>query len=748
MPGTVAKIALSAATYWIDKPYSYAVPEELSSSVCMGKRVYVPFSRGNRRSEGVVLSVSEESTEGLKSIESVLDETPVLTDEQIALALFMRDHYFCTAYDAFRVMLPAGMWFNDSGSMRVKDKITEYVRLEISAEEAAELAEKKKKTASRQSIILRELSMFEELPVRELLSFTGTSRPALKALVDSGCCSIIETESFRRPEGYESEPRPIPVLNDGQNRVFLGIKELVSAGKAGAALLQGVTGSGKTSVYIKLIDDVLSRGKSAVLLVPEIALTPQMLRTFSSYFGDNIAVMHSSLTLGERFDEWKRIKNGKARLVIGTRSAVFAPVDNPGIFIIDEEQEDTYKSENSPRYNAQDIAKFRCVKNSCLLLLGSATPRVSSRYMAETGKYSFFRLDSRYNDKRLPDVSIVDMKEELRSGNPSSISLFLRDEIQKNIDSGEQTILFLNRRGANRLVTCGECGYIYKCPNCSVSLTYHTAGSKLTCHYCGYTRKPDRMCPDCGGILRYVGAGTQLIENELRDLFPDSEVMRMDADAVSRNGGHRRMFDRFRNENIPIMIGTQMVTKGLNFENVTLVGVISADQSLYTGDFRASERTFSLITQVVGRGGRGEKAGRAVIQTFTPHNETICQAAVQNYDEFYDSEIAVRRLNDAPPFSMLLCVTASGEEEIRVLDACRCVKARLEFLLKDIPNTDILGPTPLNVVRVNNRFRYRINLRCDSSSEVRRILANVMAECNTDKRFRGISFYADSDPND
>jgi primosomal protein N' (replication factor Y) len=482
--------------------------------------------------------------------------------------------------------------------------------------------------------------------------------------------------------------------------------------------------------------------------VPEIALTPQMLHTFSSHFGDEVAVLHSSLSVGERYDEWRRVRAGKARLVIGTRSAVFAPCRDLGLIIIDEEQEETYKSENSPRYNARDIAKFRCARANCLLLLGSATPDIVSRYAAETGRYSYFRLENRFNEQELPAVRIVDMKQELRRGNGGSISAALRDELAANIERGEQSILFINRRGAHKLVSCGSCGYTYRCPRCSVSLTYHSARNRLICHYCGYSRRVDDSCPECGGILKYIGVGTQMVETELHELFPQIEVMRMDTDTVTPAGSHDALFTRFREENIPVMVGTQMVTKGLNFENVTLVGVISADQSLYAGDYRAGERTFSLITQVVGRSGRGEKPGRAVIQTYTPDNETIRQAARQDYDAFYASELELRRLQNAPPFRDILTLTASGADERMVLQACRFARDRLTGLLDARDGAVLLGPTPMAVVRVNNRYRYRVIVNGKNNAALRAALSQTVCECNTDKRFRGVSVFADNDPLD
>ncbi|MCM1149397.1 MAG: primosomal protein N', partial [Butyricicoccus sp.] len=541
---------------------------------------------------------------------------------------------------------------------------------------------------------------------------------------------------------------PLPELNAGQAAAFEGLSALLEMDSAEPALLFGVTGSGKTTVYIRLIDRALRAGRSAILLVPEIALTPQMLETFSSYFGEQIAVLHSSLSIAERYDEWKRVKNGSARLVIGTRSAVFAPAEDLGLVIIDEEQEETYKSESAPRYHARDVAKYRCAETNSLLLLGSATPDVESRYACETGRCSFFRLDERYNQMALPQVRIVDMKRELRAGNGTSISSFLRSELEENISRGEQSILFLNRRGASKLITCLDCGYNFKCPNCSVSLTYHSSNRRLICHYCGYTRTVAERCPDCGGELSYIGDGTQKIETQLRELFPGTEILRMDADTVAAAGSHDALLGRFRTERIPIMIGTQMVTKGLNFDDVTLVGVLSADQSLYCGDYRAAERTFSLITQVIGRSGRASRPGRAVIQTFTPENQVIRFAARQDYEAFFKQEIELRRVQKCPPFTHIITLTASGGDERLVISSCKRIRALLERALRSKPGVNILGPAPYPVVRVNNRYRYKISLACAQERQARALVSKMLIYCNTEKEFRGLSLYADMNPYD
>lgn len=745
---TIAKIAVSGIPFRLDRPFDYAIPLDMKEKVQPGVRVEVPFTRANRRTEGIVLALAPIGAyEKLKPISEVLDETPILTQAQIKLALWMHERFFCTVYEAVKAMLPAGLWFKN-GKRRVSDKYVTMAALAVPAEEAAEAAEQKRRRAPQQSELLRTLCAIGRAALPDLREFTGASLQSVRALRDAGLISLEDVPVYRRPEAPEVERQPLPKLNSEQTKAFKGILKLAGGKKASGALLFGVTGSGKTTIYIRLIAEMRRRGKTAILLVPEIALTPQMLRTFSSHFGDDIAVLHSSLSAGERLDEWRRIKNGEAGVVIGTRSAIFAPAEDLGIIIIDEEQEDSYKSENAPRYHARDVAKFRCAQDNALLLLGSATPDVESRWRAEQGSYAYFTLSRRFNEQSMPSVEIVDMKRELRRGNGSSISERLRSEISENLERGEQSILFLNRRGANKLITCVDCGFTYSCPNCSVSLTYHSFSRRLMCHHCGYTQRLDEHCPECGGTLKYVGTGTQKLEEELHELFPDTPVLRMDTDTVAPAGGHDVLLERFQAERIPIMVGTQMVTKGLNFENVTLVGVISADQSLYAGDYRATERTFSLITQVVGRSGRFEKPGRAVIQTFTPENETIRQAARQDYESFYRAEIELRRLQALPPFTELLCITMSGREESLVLGCA--AKARDELLdaTRSESGVRVLGPAPLSVLRVNNNYRYRVTLCAPTGRGLRRFVADIVARYSSDKQFRGVSVYADTNPSD
>lgn len=808
-----ARIAVSDVTYWVDRPYTYAVPEKLADRVRPGVRVAVPFG-GSRPREGVVLAMGGETDKRLKPILEVLDEEPLLSADQLKLALWMRERFFCTVMDAVRSMLPAGLWYNvwpvyclaggmdrdsayaaasgrgetlvldavighggrceladveavfgsknpgpalaalvkkgvlrtDAGaSRRAGDKTILRAALAIPAAQAMEKAGKMSR-AVRQSAVLRVLAELGEASVADLCYFTGAGRDTVKRLADKGLVTLSRETAYRRPDYGAGKFRPLPVLNADQKAAFDGILALADGSAPRAALLFGVTGSGKTTIYIHLIDEMLRRGKSSVFLVPEIALTPQMLQTFSSHFGDSIAVLHSSLSMGERYDEWKRIRAGEARVVIGTRSAIFAPVSDLGAVIIDEEQEDTYKSESAPRYHARDVAKFLCARHNALLLLGSATPDVCSRYYAETGRYSFFTLPERYNAMQLPQVRIADMKRELKAGNGTSISSVLRLELEDNIRRGEQSILFINRRGASKLVTCGECGHTYKCPNCTAALTYHSVGNRLMCHYCGHTQRPDSACPVCGGKLRFTGDGTQKVVEELQELFPDTEILRMDTDAVAPVGSHRALFEQFRVQRIPILVGTQMVTKGLNFENVTLVGVLNADQSLYGSEYRAGERTFSLITQVIGRSGRFEKPGRAVIQTFTPDNQIIQQAARQDYESFYTGEIALRKVLGTPPFSELFVLTASGPDETAVVRCCRDIRDEMARLTRDMPEAKVLGPAPLPVAKVNNTWRYRVTISCRDSKAVRTAVDRALTWSNDAKRYKGVSVYADYDP--
>ncbi|MEG1240508.1 MAG: primosomal protein N' [Oscillospiraceae bacterium] len=818
-----AKIALAAAPYAIDKPYDYALPPELAERAQPGMRVIVPFGAGNRRSDGLILALgTEDRARKLKSVITLLDETPVLDAQGIALALWMSRRCFCTVYDCAKAMLPAGLWFTlrdsyhisnsvthqqaleaagkseaatnlveilfanegtadlsqirtafgiknpapaiklladqgiitleSSASRGVGDKSEQLASLSIPAEEALAQVTPKRGSAPLRYAVVELLATVGTAATKEICYFTGASNATIKSLVKSGLLTLEKQETFRRVDIGPIEPAGPLTLTEEQQAAFLGLDALCREEKPAAALLYGITGSGKTQVYIKLIEETLKRGKTAMVLVPEIALTPQLLRIFTSYFGEKIAILHSSLRAGERYDEWKRIQSGRATVVLGTRSAVFAPLQNIGLIVLDEEQEYTYKSENVPRYHARDVAKFRCNEHKALLLLGSATPSVESMYCARNGVYSLFTLHRRFNEQALPSVLISDRKEDLRQGIPGDISSLLHRELAENIRRGEQSILFLNRRGTSRMVACSDCGAVPTCPRCSVYLTYHSANNRLMCHHCGHSERLPETCPQCGGRLEFHGTGTQKVQQELEELFPDVEVMRMDTDTVTATQSHDKLFTRFEQEKIPILVGTQMVAKGLDFENVTLVGVIAADLSLYVDDFRAAERTFSLLTQVVGRAGRGEKKGRAVIQTYTPDNEVIRFAASQDYDSFYDEEIHMRALRGCPPFQDVFVLTASGINEAAVLRACQRLRISLDTALAQPPYSEsapqLLGPAPAAVAKVNNRYRYRLTLSCKNTKEMRALIAHLIRSAQQDKVNKGVSIFADYNPMD
>ena len=513
------------------------------------------------------------------------------------------------------------------------------------------------------------------------------------------------------------------------------------------ALLYGVTGSGKTSVYIKLIQSCLDEGKSAMLLVPEIALTPQLLGLMAAYFGDRVAVLHSSLSAGERYDQWKRIRDGTAAVVVGTRSAVFAPCVRLGLMILDEEQEHSYQSGNTPRYSAREVAIWRGAKEKALVLLGSATPSVESMYRAKTGAYQLYTLPQRFGGRPLPAVTIVDMRQELKRGNDLAFSETLQDAIIDTHGAGKQTVILLNRRGNSRALVCVDCRETPECPRCSVRLTYHSANNRLMCHYCGYSQPVPARCPRCGGPLKAIGTGTQKAQQELQYLFPDLEIDRMDADTISAVNTHEKILEHFQKEHVPILIGTQMVAKGLNLPDVTLVGVLDADLSLYTDSFRAAETTFNMLTQVVGRAGRGDTPGRAVIQTMVPEHQVILLAAKQDYDGFYDLEINLRRMQHNPPFGDLVTVTFTGQEEAAVLRGAAKFRDSLSGWLRQ-PGSEgevctIFGPAPCPVPKINYHFRYRLTLRCRMTRQLRNVTANLLRQFQQDRLNRGVSAFVD-----
>ena len=809
----MVKVAVSAAPYSIDKPYSYLVPESLAAAAVPGVRVMVPFGRGNKESEGLILArVQEPKLPGSKAIRQILDSEPVLDKAGIDLALWMRGRYFCTVFEAVKTILPAGLWYGlreiwslamepeaarsaavgipgawqvldllekqggkadirvlrdalgdgaekplkamkkaeiltceTDAKRKIADKSHRMVELAVNTEDAYALTEPKRRSAPTRYEVVNFLATAGRTPAAEVSYYTGASARTLKAMEKAGLIAFSEEEELRVPSLDDVEPGPEIVLNEEQQRAFEEILGRVQAAKPSVTLLHGVTGSGKTQVYLRLVQETLALGKTAMVLVPEIVLTPQMMRKFSSYFGSRVAMLHSSLKMTERYDQWKRIRRGEVDVVLGTRSALFAPLKNLGLIIMDEEQEGSYQAENVPRYDAREVAKYLCVREKAALVFGSATPTVETAWAAEQGSYQKALLRRRYNENALPEVLIADLRQEILNGNPGLISTPLRQELEKNLAAGEQSILFLNRRGSSRMLLCGECGYVPQCPRCSTAMTYHSANGRLMCHYCGHSEPAADTCPECGGWMKHVGAGTQKVEEELRELFPEAGILRMDADTTA--GGHEEILQTFERERVPILLGTQMVAKGLDFENVTLVGVLSADISLYVDNYRAAERTFSLLTQVVGRAGRGGKTGRAVIQTYTPGNDVIRCAARQDYDAFYESEIRMRRLRRYPPFADLFTVTVSGTEEGRVLRAAVSVRETLRQLCRRpelaAGEPEVLGPAPAPVVKVNNRFRYRCTLVGKNDKATREMLAWLQKDFAKDSANRGMNLFVD-----
>lgn len=813
---SVARVAVSAATYSIDKPYDYLIPDQLAGLVQPGMRVVVPFGKGNKTSEGFVLAVAQDSKrEELKSVLEILDGESVLGPMQIKLALWLRERYFCTLYNAVKVLLPAGLWYRlreictlavdretalDAGTndkecriletlcahggsaemetlrlacgdgaasvakelqrrgllsieaaadRKVSDKQASQVELAVTVEEAMAAVEPKKRSAPMRFEVVKLLCTIGKALSSDICYFTGATMRTIKSLEKSGLVVISQVEVLRVPKPEPAGGEPI-VLSAEQQAAFDSVAGRMDQGAASCALLYGVTGSGKTSVYIRLLEEVVRRGKKGMILVPEIALTPQMMAKFTAYFGDKVVMLHSGLRMTERYDQWKRVRRGEVDIVLGTRSAVFAPLDNLGMIILDEEHESSYQSENPPRYHARDVAKFLCSQHHAILVLGSATPSVETTFQAQRGVYQKLILRSRFNQQPLPRVVIADMRDEVRAGNAGMISAPLRHELEENLKKGEQSILFLNRRGNSRMLLCGECGEAPECPRCSVPLTYHSANGRLMCHYCGHSERAPKLCPECGGLMKPIGAGTQKVEEELKSLFPSVKVLRMDADTVS--GNHEALLDRFERENIPILLGTQMVAKGLDFENVTLVGVVAADLSLYVDNYHAAERTFSLLTQVVGRAGRGSKDGRAVIQSFTPDNEVITSAAAQDYNSFYAGEIRIRRARRYPPFADIFTLTISGAQEGTVLRAAaelrEAMRSGVRYPTAANMSVEILGPAPAPVVKVNNRFRYRVFWVGKNDHTTRELIAYYIRAFHQKKENRGMNLFVDCNAED
>ena len=729
MPKTVG-VAVSNATFHFDKLYTYAVMPAQQDAVRLGSMVLVPFGRGSRARMGVVLACdAEPESSKLKYLFDVAPASACLTPELLKLVYFLKERTFCTYYEAVKAVIPYGAQYKpavaaDGVTPVLQKQLTRHT--ENSYQLAGELPAKSKPTAKQ----LAAVALLSGGPrTQGELEEKGISRAVLDNLCTKGVLAY--TRVNRSIDLYASIPlqnEPI-VLTEEQQAAYGALLPHLEDTAPHSALLYGVTGSGKTLVFLKLIERCLQLGRKALVLVPEISLTPQMILRLKSQFGRRVAVQHSALNHTERLLQWQMIQDGGADIVVGTRSAIFSPLENIGLVIIDEEQEHTYRSESAPRYSAHEVARQRAAENGALLLLASATPSTESYFAAQKGRTQLVRLTKRYGGNPLPSVQIVDMRAELASGNPREISLALEDAIRRNLEAHKQTILLLNRRGYQTVAQCEDCREVLKCPKCSVPMVYHKASHKLLCHYCGSQMDPPpKNCPACGGKLQYRGFGTQKAEEELAKLFPEARILRMDQDSTAAKDAHEKLLARFADHEYDIMVGTQMVAKGLDFEDVTLVGVLGIDSLLFAQGFRAYETVFSLITQVVGRSGRAKDPGFAIIQTTDPDNPVLNLAAAQDYDAFFEQEIAYRRLGLYPPFCGLCVIGFAGGKEIEVARAA----ARFSALLgqqaarqPDLP-LRVLGPTPGNIEKINDTYRYKLTIKCRNDRRFRDLVRETL----------------------
>lgn len=723
-----------------DKLFEYLLPEGISAPV--GSIVTVPFGPSNKPVRGVVLSSSPQDgtpSEKLKTILTVGEN--YLSEEALDLIRYMRDRYFCTYFEAARCLLPSGVFGGTAKSV-----------LSVSvADEGAAAAYMEANHSNRKHCdVLGFLLEEGRMTLKELTYMAGVTESVVKTLAKKGLVFIEKAEVLRNPLKDRTCPSTPPalVLNEAQEEVAQSLISDLDSGRA--HLLYGVTGSGKTHIFIRLIDEALKQGRQAVLMIPEISLTLQIVNRLYAHYSNTLAVLHSGLSLGERFDEWRRIRSGEARVIVGTRSAVFAPVSPSALFIIDEEQEHTYKSEASPRYHAREIASYRTARGKGMLLLASATPSFESYYRAVTGKIGFKQLKERYNGRPLPKVLVADLHREMMSGNRSCIGRTLGLELEKNLQRGEQAILFMNRRGYQSHITCTSCASVVKCPHCGIAMTYHAYNNRVVCNYCGYSVGYLSSCAVCGGKrLLYSGVGTQKAEEELHRLFPGIRVCRMDADTVGGKYTREGILNDFKELKYDVLLGTQMITKGLDFPNVTLVGVLNADMSLYSSDFRAFEKTFSLLTQVVGRAGRAEKEGRAVVQTYSPTHYVLSYAFAQEYEGFYEEEMALRKSLLYPPYCDLCQFCFLGHTEAEAFRAANDFSQRIQAAIQGDASTfpiRLILPKVTAVPLVGGKTRVRLLMKCRDSRALREMISALLDDFRKDSANRNIVVTADMNP--
>ncbi len=786
MTGLTAEIALEGASFAFDKLYTYAVPPELQGKALEGCRVLVPFGRGNNKKQGIIFHLKQKELKGLKKIMSVIDEKPILNSESIKLCEYLKESVFCTYYDAVHIMLPAGLSYkmlsyysaNDEfagsqllsesekevydyllkngekaensilsdlslektvldsllskeaviKSINPKRKMGDATQKWVRLKEDADIASVK--LTPRQREVAELVLTAGAVSVKEICYFTGVSLSVIESLIKKEVLISFEKQIFRTPVRKEiSKPEEIH-LTEEQQKAFDGLLKDYKSDKGETALLYGITGSGKTQVFLRLADEAVKENRGVIVMVPEISLTPQLISIFTERYGNKISVFHSAMSMGQRMDEWQRIREGKALIAIGTRSAVFAPFSDLGLIIIDEEQEHTYKSEKTPRFHTRDVARFRTAYHKGLLCLGSATPSLESYTLAKSGKYSLYTLKNRYGNAVLPSVETVDMRKEILSGNSGVLSRSLYEAVKEALDEKHQAILLLNRRGHNTYISCPQCGNVESCPNCSISLTYHSANKRLMCHYCGFSKPVPDKCSECSGEhLKFLGLGTQKAQEEIAKLFPEARILRLDADSTVSRDSYSSYLGAFAKGEYDILLGTQMVAKGLDFPNVTVVGVLGADSAMYSEDYRSYERTFSLLTQVIGRAGRGENEGIAIVQTVDPDSNIIELARNQDYDSFYGEEILTRKLMIYPPYCdiCIVGVRASAREnaESTIRQIFDNIKALISEEYSDI-KLIILGPSPCAVPKINNKYRFRMMIKCKNNWRLREMLKKAI----------------------
>ena len=737
------EIIINTVARALNKTFDYRVPKELEKDIMIGSRVFVPFGNGNKVAEGYVIQIKNTSEFANKDIIKLEDS--ILTKENIELAKLMAMKYFCNVSDCIRLMLPPGN-SNKDIEKRVKEKTIRKVYLNLSKEEIKENIDSKKIKSEKQIKLLNYLFENNGIGIKTLEENTCISKAIMKTLEKNGFIKFEEERINRNPfKNKNIQKDKKLVLNKEQKEIYNQIEFMLENNEFAEFLLYGITGAGKTEVYLQVIEKVLKLGKRAIVLVPEISLTPQMVDRFLARFGDCIAVLHSKLSNGERFDEWSKIQNGDAKIIIGARSAIFAPVKDLGVIIVDEEHDSSYKSDSTPRYDAKDLARYICKKSEIPLILGSATPDICDYYKAKKNEKELVVLTKRANSASLPNVEIIDLRNELAEGNRSMISYRLHEEIIENKKRNKQTILFLNRRGYSTFIMCRDCGYTVKCKNCNIAMTYHLYENKLKCHYCGYEKQAVKVCPECNSKnIKYFGTGTQKLENEIKKLFPDMSTIRMDIDTVSKKNSHEEILNKFKNENIDILIGTQMIVKGHHFPNVTLVGIIAADTSLNMGDYRAAEKTFQTITQVAGRAGRDKEQGKVILQTYNPDNYSIICGQKQDYELFFSQEIMLRKRLNYPPFCDIITIKFQSTNEKEIKKVSEYIYKLLQK--QNFLNCNIYKPVPSPIDKINNQYRWRIIIKCIVTKTMINGINNILKQFYETK-WKNTNIIVDINPN-